>query len=205
MAIGGEAVDPSVFDVYLPSRFRKEAHFDKPPTFGDASGVLSQIACVCAMSNPTGETMSADSGRDRMWMYNWQTIQQSGQYEVLYGGSGGTRSVGVIIPEDGFYAVDFSIYMQVSATETRLVCGIYNMPAEWTPPARNYCLQSELSSRVQAFLNADASLSAVISGTAVSGVMWCAAGTKVFASAGSIDTAKAFSAGNVRFSINKVG
>ena len=74
VAIGGEAAVPSVFDVYLPSRFRGSVVFNGAPTYTAPSAAIANLFPYCRLSNPTGDTISYNADNRRAWVLNFNTI-----------------------------------------------------------------------------------------------------------------------------------
>lgn len=144
MAIGGEAAVPSVFDVYLPSRFRGSVVFNGAPTYTAPSAAIANLFPCCRLSNPTGDTISYNADNRRAWVLNFSTITRcdNGLYEILMGGSGATRQMGWVIPMDGIYRVILAFRASTNTSDGHI--GIARLPNTWTPPSANYMLRDTM-------------------------------------------------------------
>ncbi len=80
VAIGGEAVTPSLFDVYIPARFRGSVKFDNP------AAALANLAPFCILTQPVSETFSYNATL-RWWTFNWREIDTNGDFQFKQGGA----------------------------------------------------------------------------------------------------------------------
>ncbi len=137
----GTGFDKPGFDVNLTARFRDPVQFDFAPTIlsDQKSDFLALIMPWCKLSAPTSESMTYNSAI-RCWVYDFQTVERNDNdsYDILLGGTSGTRKMGFVIPEDGVYRILIMAKFSQSSTSSTAFIGFGRFASTWSTPTANY-------------------------------------------------------------------
>lgn len=202
----GKVTTQDGFDCDFPAEFRKSVKFNAAPEYVNRSAALEKLTPFCLMDNPATAAFAYNS-TTRHYMFNWQTIRKTSDFNVLKGGPSNAMSVGVVIPETGIYEIVFNVAMSRASANSGIGMHILRMPASWSPPStRDYLLDSEWDASVlkrSTILVLPWSTSNTL-GTKTT-LMYCEAGNKVLGTVYMNQATKDTNAALCDFSVLRVG
>lgn len=118
--------------------------FHKAPTIdaAEVAAFLAKCMPICMLSTPTVENVTYSTNRYH-WVFDFQAVERNddNQYGILWGGSGGTRKMGFVVPATGFFRAVVSVALS-GGSASGMQIGVARFPPSWTPPTINYATEA---------------------------------------------------------------
>jgi hypothetical protein len=171
----------------------------------DSERTLANFAPRIHMSAPTSESIVYNATA-RRYMLDWKTIEDDyARFQTFKGGSGSARDVGIVIQQSGAYRFVFHMDLE-SSTSSGVMLHVNRMPSSWTPPTdRDYCLDTDLTTRVAYRRAASAPLSASVTTCTLVADLWCEEGDKVLPVVAMAAASKTLVSAGTFFTAQKTG